>query len=428
MSLEVPAGYTALTESSLPAFVDRLPEVRNRLGGGPADWTVREVGDGNLNLVYLVDGPAGSICVKQALPYVRLVGPDWPMPLTRAFFEHECLVDHGRYAPHLVPAIHHYDAQQYAIVMEKLSPHIILRRGMVDGIRYPKLADDMAEYCAQTLFRTSTLFLDAATAKQRTAVFCGNTELCKITEDLIFTDPYRFNERNRWTSPQLDGMKAAFEGDAELKLAVSRLKIRFMGAAEALIHGDLHIGSVMVTQDDTRVIDPEFAFYGPRGFDLGAFIGNLLINYFAQDGHAEEGRPSETPRDAYQDWVLETARAFWTRFRDRFIALWSAHGTGDGYPADLFADAASAAALDAERSRFLDEMFADALRFGAAKMIRRILGLAHNIDLEWIQSPDLRAACETRCLRLARDLMVHTDRYRSIDDVIEAARRMRADR
>jgi len=63
---------------------------------------------------------------------------------------------------------------------------------------------------------------------------------------------------------------------------------RFIERAQALIHGDLHTGSVMVTRESTQVIDPEFAFYGPMGFDVGAFLGNLILAFFAQDGHADE--------------------------------------------------------------------------------------------------------------------------------------------
>jgi 5-methylthioribose kinase len=44
----------------------------------------------------------------------------------------------------------------------------------------------------------------------------------------------------------------------------------------------------MVTPDSTQVIDPEFAFYGPMGFDIGAFLGNLILAYFAQGGHADQ--------------------------------------------------------------------------------------------------------------------------------------------
>lgn len=43
---------------------------------------------------------------------------------------------------------------------------------------------------------------------------------------------------------------------------------------------------MMVTQESTQVIDSEFAFYGPMGYDVGAFLGNLILAYFAQDGHA----------------------------------------------------------------------------------------------------------------------------------------------
>lgn len=64
---------------------------------------------------------------------------------------------------------------------------------------------------------------------------------------------------------------------------------RFCERAQALIHGDLHTGSIMVTSDSTQVIDPEFAFYGPMGFDIGAFLGNLVLAFFAQDGHADKG-------------------------------------------------------------------------------------------------------------------------------------------
>lgn len=44
----------------------------------------------------------------------------------------------------------------------------------------------------------------------------------------------------------------------------------------------------MVTSTSTQVIDPEFSFYGPMGFDIGAFIGNLILAYFSQNGHADD--------------------------------------------------------------------------------------------------------------------------------------------
>ena len=419
--IAVPDGYRPLDVASLPPYLAEHPALAARLGGAPAAWQVDEVGDGNLNLVFLVRGPAGGLCVKQALPYVRLVGESWPLPLDRALYEHEALVEHGRHAPGLTPAVYRFDPVLMLTVMELLEPHIIMRRGMIQGIRYPRVAADMAEYMARTLFLTSDLGMGAADKKARVALFCGNTALCGITEDLIFTEPYMVHDNNRWTSPQLDDIAAAFRADAPLKRAVSRLKCRFMGSAEALIHGDLHTGSIMVTQEDTRVIDPEFAFYGPMGFDTGAFVGNLLLNYFSQAGHATEA----DDRAAYKAWVLETVEAFWLGFAERFGALW-AERAGDAYPAALFAGADGAASLARARDDAIAALFADTLQFAGAKMIRRILGLAHNIDFEWIEDPDRRAACERPALLLGRELLTNAAAYPEIAAVTRAARDIEA--
>jgi len=424
MSLETPPGYRPLDEQSLPAWLASLPEAASRLGGGPAEWKTAEVGDGNLNLVFLVEGPAGGVCVKQALPYVRLVGEGWPMTLKRAFFEHEYMRIQRPHVGRLIPEVYHYDPQLYAVVMELLKPHIIMRHGMIQGQRYPAFAGHIVEYMAQTLFMTSDFALPAGEKKALTAVFCDNTELCKITEDLIFSEPYCIAERNRWTSPQLDKIAGEFRADVALKLAISRLKHKFLTSAEALIHGDLHTGSVMATESDTRVIDAEFAFVGPMGFDVGAVLGNLLLSYFSQDGHAGEG----DSRAGYQDWILETLESVWNGFSARFLALWRGTAAkGDAYPRELFAEASAAAALETEHQAVMARLYVDSIGFAAAKMIRRILGLAHVIDLEKIADPERRALCETRALRLARELMVNRRRFDSIAAVADAAQTVRHD-
>ena len=289
------------------------------------------------------------------------------------------------------------------------------------GTVYPKFAGDISTFMARTLFFTSDLALTAEKKKAMIGAFSGNTALCKITEDLIFTDPYRVAELNRWTSPQLDAYAARWREDGDLKVAVSRLKLKFLSSAEAMLHGDLHTGSVMLTPEDTRVIDPEFAFMGPMGFDVGAVVANFLLNYFSQDGHEKQAGD----RDAYKDWVLATLEQIWTSFREKFLALWRDNPTGDAYPASLFQSAQGEARLEAERQAYMERLWTDTVGFAAAKMIRRILGLAHNIDLEWIEDKDRRASCEARALTLARDMMVNTASYSSIRAITDAARRVR---
>ena len=402
--------YAPLTETSCIGFAAAHPAVAAILGGAPAGWSVREVGDGNLNMVFIVKGPGGGVCIKQALPYVRVVGDGWPLPLDRAYFEYEALTAEAGIVPDLVPRIHAFDRSQAAIAMELLEPHIILRKGMIRGQRYPRLATDIARFAAETLLATSDLATPAGPKRERQSIFSLNTQLCKITEDLVFTDPYRIAKLNRWTSPHLDAMAAEFRADGPLKVAVQELKWMFLTRGEALLHGDLHTGSIMVTPEQTRVIDPEFAVYGPMGFDLGAFMANLLLAYFSQRGHAG---PADD-RSAYQAWILDTLEAFWMEFEQRFLALWCGPAGGDVFAQGLFEDATGAAALDRFRAATMTRLLQDAIGFAGAKMARRILGLAHVEDLESIADPDRRAACEKPALRLARQLMLTRGSYTAI--------------
>jgi 5-methylthioribose kinase len=409
-----------LDSQRLLGLVGELEHVRALLGGGPQKWQVREVGDGNLNLVFIVEGPAGSVCVKQALPYVRVAGPSWPMSPERAFFEHSY---YEAVAPHtegLIPRIYHYEPRLYCIVMERLSPHIILRQGLIGGRRYPHVARDIAEFVARAAFFTSDLAWPFERKMDGIAIFAANKPLVRITVDLIFTDPYIAAARNRHTSPQLDEIVRDVHRDGPLKLAAARFGQRFLTEAQALVHGDLHSGSVMVTPDDSRVIDPEFAFYGPIGFDLGAFFGNLLLSWYSQPGHITR----DDDRIAYREWILQQTRIFWDTFRTRFLALWEQHGRGDVLPKVMFATPEDAAFLQSARDRFLDGLFTDMLGFGACKMIRRILGFAHVIDFERIQDTTLRAECEAGALAMARLLLTHPEQFSSIGDVIDAVPRM----
>jgi 5-methylthioribose kinase len=396
--------YAAQTVESLSGYLATAPEAARQLGGKPDEWRVKEVGDGNLNLVFIVNGPGGSVVVKQALPYLRCVGESWPLTLERAWFEYEALVEQARHAPALVPAVYHFDRPMGLIVMEYVAPHIILRKGLIRGVVYPHIARHIGEFMAETLFGTSDFCVPAAEKKERMALFCRNTQLCKITEDLVFTDPYREAPLNRHTTPQLDEVARSFQHDGPLKRAAQELKWAFLTRAEAMVHGDLHTGSIMVTESDTRVIDPEFAFYGPMGFDVGAFIANLLLAWCAQPGH--ESRQGE--RDEYRRWILDQTEAVWNIFCERFSALWrnrmSEGNGGDAFAPALFTSPAGVG--DEALAGVLGHIWQDTVGFAGLKMIRRILGLAHVEDMESITDPDRRAACERQALMLARRMLV----------------------
>ena len=390
-------GYRKLDTDSVRAWIAADAELAALLGSEP--WRVREVSDGNLNAVFLAHGPAGSLCVKQALPTVRR-DESWPLPLDRAAYEVAWMRAAAPHVGRAIPRLYRFDETLYAIAMEALSPHVILRGGLIRGVRYPQAAGAVGRYVAEATFATSDLAMPFGRRFEQMALFARNEAILRISVDLVLNDPYVDSSRNRCT-PGLAGLAAEVRADAPLRAAAAGWGYRFLTTPQALVHGDLHSGSVMVTETDTRVIDGEFAFHGPIGFDTGAFIANLLLSFFSQPGHAT----AEDDRVAYGEWVLDQIEVFWTAFRDRFLELWRAGGGGDAYKPEMFADPAGQAALEAARLKFIDAIWADTVGFAGMKMIRRILGYAHVADFEEIADPELRARCERPALRLARWLV-----------------------
>src|SRR5690606_19446052 len=119
-------------------------------------------------------------------------------------------------------------------------------------------------------------------------------------------------------APQLDALVAELRADRDLKVEAQKLKHMFAANAETLVHGDLHSGSIMVTDEDTRVIDPEFAFYGPMAFDVGMLLANFWMAYFSQAGHEGAGHEKAGDREAQRAYLLGVIVETWSVFREEF--------------------------------------------------------------------------------------------------------------
>ena len=411
-----------MSSIALAALASLNPEnialIRAQIGGAPDAWTIDEIGDGNVNMIFRLGGPSGQVLIKQAVPYLRCVGESWPLSLRRNFFERKAMETHSSFASEYLPRVFAFDEGAASMTMEFLGDHVILRKGVMQGIRYPKLAEHITDYMAKTLFFTSDLFLPAGQKKAQMQLFCENIDLCKITEDLIFTDPYRVADKNRWTTPELDAMAKSFAEDARLKVAITELKAKFLTNAESLIHGDLHTGSIMVNQHETKVIDPEFAFYGPMGFDVGLLLANFLLAYYSQEGL--NCNPPE-----YEGWLLEQVEQIWSGFERKFAALWDTHLDGDYLPARLLTPDSRAEVIPRVRTNYLARLFDDSLGFAASEMIRRILGLAHVADMDEIVEPKARARSEARALSAARQLLLNRANYKNVSQALTMIRAQR---
>lgn len=391
LSTDTVVGYLA----SVPALADRLDLTDVA--------TIEEVGDGNLNLVFIIEDRRGrGVVLKQALPYVRLVGPQWPMTPERARHEHDALLAHGALAPGLVPDVFAYDPDRYIIAMEDLSDHRVWRAALNDGERHDGAAEAIGGYVAAVAFGTSVFGMDAEEHKAAVGRAL-NPELCRITEDLVFTEPYADIGRN---SVEQDNEVDAAElaGDTNMVAEIGLAKWKFMTSAEALIHGDLHTGSVMVRAADAtrsvsaKAIDPEFSFYGPVAFDLGALWANYVI---AAARAVALGEPERAR------WCLEQAPSTWSAFEQGFLERWPGRRSPDVFTDDL-------------GTTVVAGWLADTWLFAAAKMARRIVGLAKTTDIETLPMP-VKVGAARGVLRFARRAACERHAERSPDRFGELA-------
>jgi 5-methylthioribose kinase len=262
--------------------------------------------------------------------------------------------------------------------------------------------------------------MPTARRKADLALFADNVALADITEALVFTDPYYAATLNRHTSPELDGIVAELRADVDLKVAAQHLKLKFCAHAETLLHGDLHTGSIMAHAGEARVIDSEFALYGPFGFDVGMLIANFLMAFFAQSGH--ESRAGE--REEYRHWILGVTTTIWAEFAAEFAHLWRTERTGILYPRALYEDQGHGLAAEQALTDLLHRIWEDALGFAGVEIHRRILGLAHIAEFEHIADPGRRARCEAKALRLGRHLAVNRASLPSLAEIHAVAWRL----
>ncbi|MCG7319113.1 S-methyl-5-thioribose kinase [Brevibacillus laterosporus] len=401
-------GYQALSVQEAILYVQNQGTIFTQ----DASLVSQEIGDGNLNLVFrITDEATGkSVIVKQALPYARVVGESWPLTLDRSRIEAEALKIQRELVGDLVPEVYHHNSELALTIMEDVGDHKLLRAGLIDGEVYPHFARHIGTFLAHTLFFTSDLGIHPFAKKANVSKFI-NPELCKITEDLVFTDPYVDHETNDFNPLIRRDIEAIWENQA-LRREIAKLKYGFLTRAEALLHGDLHTGSIFVTQTSTKVIDPEFAFYGPIGFDIGAVIANLILNYAGQYGLQADIEK----RESYRFYLLDTVENVWNEFVSKFVRLWHKQ-----------AEERSARVPDFWQD-YVSQVLQDTAGYAGCKILRRVIGLAGVADLNRIEQVEIRAEAERLALEIGQSLIINRKHFTEIADITASVRDIAAER
>ncbi len=393
--------YWTMTEEDVAAYVLE----RTNLFEKNATLSVKEIGDGNLNYVFLILDKAKqkSFILKQAGPVAR-ISEEFRVSPDRNRIEYELLYLQNQLNPTLVPKVYQYDAVMNCLLMEDLSEYTILRTALMCGDVTVGWQKKIADFIARTIVLTSDYVLHPKEKKAMQKQFI-NPELCDITEALVFSEPF-------WNCPRNDVSKLVraycernLWHDVVLKQSVAKLKFGFMTKAQSLIHGDLHTGSIFVRGNDVKVIDHEFGFYGPSGFDLGTLTANIIFAYLHQEALQLGSFHLENSHTLFKIQQIEnTLVSFIDEFVQVFVTLWQQAVLDDG--------ASGASFLE----DYLNEILSDAAGAAGCELIRRIVGIAHVSDMTSIESESLRDWAACRGIMLGKLLILNRHQYRTGKD------------
>lgn len=345
-----------------------------------------EIGDGNINYVYRIfdTNTKKSLILKQADVQTR-VRPDGYLNPDRSIREAEVLKLYNECAPDFSPKIIYADPVMAAIIMEDIGSYSNLRTELMAGKIFYGIEELIARFIVDTSLPSTDLVL-AYQKKFKAAAKFYNPDLCKITEDLVFTHPYKdVRQRNILLPENADWLKKKFYEDSNLIARVAVLKEKFNNYTQGLIHGDLHSGSIFVKNENEetkiKIIDPEFAFYGPIAYDLG----NVLAHFIFAQGYAKYSPlfvDEEKQRTDFLSW-LENAKNNLFKFFHIFAKDFLVKNIKDPiYQNEIFID------------NYIEKIKIDAASFCGTELNRRIIGSAKTAEITNIKKIENRIALE----------------------------------
>lgn len=354
-----------------------------------ADLSVSELSDGNINYVYRIEDPqkGRTLILKQADKVLRSSGR--PLDTKRSEIEAKVLMIQNEICADFVPKVYHYDPIMCVLLMEDIGAYKNMRYEMIERKTFVGFLDQITEYIAKTAINTTEMVITRKEKKERVAQFI-NIELCDISEDLVFTEPYtNYKNQNMITLGNEKYVKQHIYCNPSLIREAEKLKMSFMSNAQALIHGDLHSGSIFINEVGIKVIDPEFGFYGPVGYDVGNVLAHLMIPLVVcRVTDAGQSQESE-----FERWLLSIIGSFENCLRQKITTTFRAC-VKDTMVTDEFI------------TFYIDSILSDARGFAGLEVIRRTIGDTKVLELENISDTTEKIMVERKLIDLAIELIM----------------------
>eukprot|EP00434_Breviolum_minutum_P028256 symbB.v1.2.024996.t1/scaffold2402.1/size80084/3 len=359
----VPAQTSGPGNAPLSAVKAKL---KDQLKGAPLDSSsplrAAEITGGNLNYAFVVQDDKAAVFVKQAPDYIKVIGPEAQLTRERMRLEVQVYgewMQAGDEMSRFLPKIWMFDEEAMAFIMEYLASYQLLQGCLFEGNAQVSLAKSLGQCMATMHSRTHCSKLDAAEIARLTKTY-ENRTLRDIQLEYVFSKCYREDSR-----------ASALRADEAFMMELEKIKAVYNGVNTknlALCHGDLHAGSVMVdgAKSEVKIIDPEFAIFGPPGLDVGSLMSTYVMAYCF---HRSQGHTASA------DAMHSAARGIW----------------------EAYVDAMKAASIASE---ILQQIEVETLGFLGCEVARTALGLSFERSLR-IEDAALKARAEEKALQLA---------------------------
>ena len=338
---------------------------------------IKESVEGFVNQIYRIRGSNGhSVVMKQVLnlpisrestgddgqPDAHLA--DWSLDMGRMRNEIAVLIFWNQICPDICPDIYLFDEENGIIVMEDLTDLSLLRYEFTRLHQFPLLGQQLGHFFAHNLFYSSSLNMTDY-RHQKLVRFFENPEYSAL-------DRFIFHENaivsfHRTMPNQTLSLRKALIADPHIQKEILRLEDLFLNHKECLIHTDLHASNIMINSHTTKIIDTEFAGFGPVSQDFGRLTASFVLNYFSWFG--ETGQNDNDEKRAYQEYLLKMIHDLYTTFANVFKQLCHKH-IATNYNLHQF-----------DVSAYLKNHLTDALSFTALNAASRIAdrGLCHDL-------------------------------------------------
>lgn len=312
MTILTKENLTDYMKAHMPELDYSKPLIISAVGEG----TLEEDGDGFVNFVFRVSDGKKKLIVKQG----RKEGRNVPMPLTeeRNRLEYESLKIRKSIVPEYVPDVYFYDDVNKVFVMEDVSYLKIARFQMNRSVIFPKLPAQAAEYMAKTHFYTSEYYLEVEEFRKLTTHFM-NDRMRRIFDTFAFISKKNAEDFGGDTDPNFIGFLQDVVFDPFIVKERYLMREAYMKKCEAFIHADFHTSNIFADQDEMKVIDMEYTFCGPIGYDAGYLASHFLSQYVCAAFRPFE---SAQKREDFRSYCLNGIAEMWEEYFRHFFACW----------------------------------------------------------------------------------------------------------